>query len=246
MGATIKRRTKDESPISDAICTPKWLNDRLGHFDIDPCSNSRSTVNAAWSFTLEKKLDGLRLPWRGRAFENYPYNDPWPWAVKSIEELRSGRCTELVILAKFDTSTDAWHMFTQAIEYAGIDFPLYPELWAFNERLQFDEPPELVEMRKAKRREAIERVESVACPRDACFGKTNGGPCATRNGNPHPERIRAAGLKSIPSEKTSNNFCSAIIHHRGTAPKLDLEDIATRWIRPLPAAPLRGVGLAHG
>lgn len=233
MTATIRKRRKDEAPISDSCNTPLWLNDMLGQFSTDPCSNDRSTVHADWSFSLEKKLDGLKLPWRDRAFSNWPYSDPDPWADKAIYELQLGRCTELVVLAKLDTSTDWWSTITQPIKFVDINFELEPEIWPFNKRLQFDEPPELVEMRIKKRREAIARVERVACPRDGCFGRTGGGPCATRNGSPHLERIHAAGLKSIPSETTSNNFCSVIIHHRGKAPKLNLESVATRWVRPI-------------
>lgn len=242
--ATIRKRSKDESPISDSCNTPSWLNDRLGRFDIDPASNLRSTVHAAWSYALEKGLDGTKLPWVGRGFLNWPYSDPEPFAIKAIEELRAWRCTELVVLCKTDPSTDWWALITQPIQFEGVDFELYPERWDFNERLQFDEPEELVAMRLKKRADAIALVESKPCPRDACFGRTGNmtrtsdgrtsyGPCATRNGTPHRERILAAGLKSIPSETTSNNFCSSIIHHRGLAPKLNLEDVATRWVRPV-------------
>lgn len=231
MAATIQKRTRDEAPISDAMCTPRWLNEKLGRFDIDPASNDRSTVNADWAYSLEKHLDGLKLPWRGRAFLNHPYGDPDPWMDKAIYELRSRRCTELVNLTKLDPSTDWWAVITQPIEFDGV--LLHPELWAFNKRLQFDEPIELVEMRKAKRAAAIHAVEETRCPREGCYAAAapwHGVHCATRTGAPHLERAKAAGI-TIPSETTSNNFCSAIIHHRGRAPMLDLEEYATCWVR---------------
>lgn len=235
MTATIRKRGRDESSISNSICTPKWLNDALGYFDFDPCSNDRSTVHAGITYSLEKKLDGLRMPWRGRGFVNWPFGDPLPFAEKAIFELREGSCTELVVLCKDDGSTEWWHTITQPIQYAGMTFELYPDMWRFKERLEYDEPPELVEMREKKRADAIARVYNTVpkCPRDTCFGQMGPGAiCNTRNGTPHLERIHAAGLKSIPSSTTSNNFCSVILHHRGSAPVLDLADVAVRWVRP--------------
>lgn len=237
MTATIRKRVKDEAVISDGICTPLWLNQKLGRFDIDPCSNERSTVDAAWSYGLHKRLDGLKLPWRGRTFENWPYNDPEPWALKSIHELTIGNCTELVVLAKDDASTKWWGIITQPVVYAGSRYAMFPEIWKFHERIQFDEPDELIAMRERKRAEAIARVEQELCPRDECIGKgmgRQGQQCATRTGAPHLERIQAAGMKSIPSKTTSSNFPSVIIHHRGPGGAvLDLDDVATRWVRPL-------------
>lgn len=238
MTATIRKRRKDEASVSNSICTPKWLNDRLGRFDIDPCSNDRSTVNADWTYSLEKRLDGLRLPWHGRAFVNWPFGDPLPFAEKAITELSEGRCTELVVLCKDDGSTEWWHTITQPILFDGVPFSLHPEMWRFNERLEYDEPPELVAMREQKRADAIAKIYNAVrkCPRDSCFGQMGvGAICNTRNGTPHLERMQAAGYKSIPSATTSNNFCSVILHHRGLAPKLNLEDVATRWVRPVEA-----------
>lgn len=242
--ATIRKRTKDESGTSDGCNTPRWLTRKLGRFATDPCSNERSTVQADWSYGLHKHLDGLKLPWRDRTFENWPFSDPEPWAIKSIHELTIGNCTELVTLCKLDPSTQWWAIITQPVVFNGC--ARFPDVWVFDRRVEYDEPPELVEMRDKKRREAILRVEQALCPRDECVGKGMGRPgqqCATRTGSPHLERIQAAGMKSIPAATTSNNFCSAIIHHRGDAPVLNLDYrvsdddvLATRWIRPLEAA----------
>jgi len=239
--ATIRKRTKDESSTSDGCNTPAWLNRKLGHFNTDPCSNGRSTVSADWAFSLEKRLDGLKLPWRGRTFENWPFSDPEPWAVKSIHELMIGNCTELVTLCKLDPSTTWWAIITQPIVFDGL--ARFPDIWLFDRRVEYDEPEELIAMRDAKRRQAILRVEQELCPRDECLGKgmgQRGQQCATRTGAPHLERILAAGMKSIPAATTSNNFCSAIVHHRGDAPELTLDVrlsdddvLATRWVRPI-------------
>jgi len=40
----------------------------------------------------------------------------------------------------------------------------------------------------------------------------------------------------IGEVQTSNNFCSALVHHRGNAPRLDLWDVADLWNMVLPFA----------
>lgn len=143
--ATIGRRSKDKTPLSDSTCTPKWLADMLPEVDLDPCSNERSHIKARWSFSLEKKLDGLRLPWNGTVFENYPYSDPLPWIIKTMLELNEGRCKGAIVLAKLDCSTKAWEILTQDVCFLG------PDLWLFKDRIQFDEHPDLVEERRLER-----------------------------------------------------------------------------------------------
>lgn len=43
----------------DSACTPKWLADLLGKFDLDPCSNPRSHIQAQRRLMLENGSDGL-------------------------------------------------------------------------------------------------------------------------------------------------------------------------------------------
>lgn len=192
-GATIRRRKKNETSLSDACCTPKWLADRLPLVDIDPASNPRSWIRSLWSYSLEKKLDGLRLPWRGSAFLNHPYSGPMPWMIKLNYELSIVRCTSAIVLAKLDCSTDWWKILTAPVLRDGIWHT--PDQWQFDDRIEFEMPPELIEKR---RREIQEK--------------------------------KAAGLKA-PPEKTTNNFCSVIIHHRFDGALLKLEDVATLWTR---------------
>jgi hypothetical protein len=78
-------------------------------------------------------------------FLNWPYSDPEPWAEKLIEELASGRCTEAIVLCKLDSSTAWWHTLTS---YGT------PEMWTFDKRILFDEPPALVADRMRKFAEA--------------------------------------------------------------------------------------------
>jgi hypothetical protein len=113
--------------------------------DLDPCSNPRSTVRARRTYSLEKKLDGRKLPWRGSIFLNWPYSDPMPWAEKLIAELESGQVVEAIVLCKLDPSVGWW----QTLMTFGS-----PDLWVFDRRLQFGEPEALVAERLRKYAEA--------------------------------------------------------------------------------------------
>lgn len=170
------------NPFSDSYTTPPWLTAMLPIVDVDPCSNPRSTVRAKRTYSLEKKLDGKKLAWLGSVFLNFPYSDPTPWCEKLIEELTGGRCTEAIVLCKLDPTVSWWHTLTSFGS---------PELWAFDRRVAFGEPPELI----------AERVKKFAEE-----GKKGG-------------------------EKSSTNFASVIVHHRGAAPELKLDAVATRWRR---------------
>lgn len=203
---TIRRRSKDESSLSDSTCTPKWLADMLPDRDLDPCSNDRSHIRARWSFSLEKKLDGLKLPWMGTVYENWPYANPKPWAIKTMHELRIGNCTDAIVLCKLDGSTDWWDIITSWEPEALPDEPLHqpPDLWIFNDRIQFDEDPALIAAR-------VEKYKIDLANYEAGRGKKPVG--------------RADG-------KSSNNFCSAIIHHRHPrTPSLNLSSVAKLWWR---------------
>lgn len=140
----------DDTAFTDAYCTPLWLARRVGPVDTDPCSNPRSWIEAAWSYSLEKGLDGLRLPWRGRTFENWPYSSPLAWAEKGHAELRAGRCTELIILCKLDPTPRWWGVATTAV------LPVL-DRWDFDRRIDFEPHPELVIRRRQARMDAMAR-----------------------------------------------------------------------------------------
>lgn len=222
--ATIGRQPKTLTELSDAACTPKWLCEMLPMVDTDPCSNPRSHVRAYRTFSLEKGLDGLKLPWwRGREwwkdegkeesgsiYENFTYSTPMPWCEKTIEEIRLGHCHEVIVLCKLDPSTRWWKHLTGWDPSMAEDSPLGmpPDMWTFDERIQFEEHPELIALRL-----------------QAMITKW--------------EKKGSKGKK--PTDGTSsNNFCSAIIHHRGfprvdgeivgpRVPRLNLTSVATPW-----------------
>lgn len=148
--ATIRKRKKVETPWSDSYVTPRWLAEMLPTVDIDPCSNYRSWIKAHWAYSLEKGLDGLKLPWRGSAFINWPYSSPRLWAAKTMNELASGVCTQAIVLCKLDPST-SW--FRRMVSFDSLAAPgeilcEAPDLWLFDKRIQFEEPPEALEARR--------------------------------------------------------------------------------------------------
>jgi hypothetical protein len=155
--ATIRKTPKEKNAWSDAFCTPEWLAQLLGYFDFDPCSNDRSHIRAGWAFSLEKGIDGLKMPWRGSGFMNWPYSSPMPWAQKAIHEMTIGNCTELVVLCKLDPSTEWWHTITENV--LGV-----LDRWDFDDRIQFDEHPASIAWRKAQRDAAIERGDEKIPP----------------------------------------------------------------------------------
>jgi hypothetical protein len=130
------------NPLSDSYCSPLWFTRALPLVDLDPCSNPRSTVRSRRRYSLEQRLDGLKLQWVGSVFLNPPYSDPLSWMKKLREEMTAGRCTQAIVLCKHDTSTEWWDVMTRDTS---------PDQWQFpRRRFLFDEPKELVAARVAK------------------------------------------------------------------------------------------------
>jgi hypothetical protein len=231
--ATIRKRKKIDTALSDATCTPEWFCDLLPLVDLDPCSNPRSRVRSRWSFSLEKKLDGLKLPWRAyneqdetwrsaSVFENFPYSAPLPWCKKSIAEIDLGHVHELIVLCKLDTSTEWWDLITQPAMRAP-DSVLSGS--ASDEGLNLD-------------RIALGEEPTWLYPDIWLFDKR-------LQHDEHPEIIAQRVAEQLadgkkrrkpPTGKSSNNFCSVVIHHRGAlngaiVPPLELAPVATRYQR---------------
>jgi len=202
--ATIARRPKDEAALADQSCTPKWLADRLPPRDFDPCSGPRSHVRATVEMSLENGADGLSEPWIGAGFQNNPFSAPLAWMQKATREIEIGNCRDLIVLCKHDPGTAWWHALVRASSGANAARFARVELWMFHKRIQYDEHPELIERRR------LERIAK-----------------AMRDGERDPEVLaRITG-------KSSANFCSAIVHHRGIGyPMLALDDVADRWVTP--------------
>lgn len=96
----------DDEPVieRDTWCTPKWITDTIGRWDLDPCSNKRSTVQAHDVFDLEDgaRMDGLHPPSviddDIRVFINPPYSNVRPWIDVYAH-------TRFCFLLKLDPST---------------------------------------------------------------------------------------------------------------------------------------------
>jgi hypothetical protein len=92
-------------PDRGTWCTPAWLAELLGKFDLDPCSNTRSHVRASRYFALDDGDDGLALAKKvasdTRVFINPPYENG---AV--LRWIRAYQNTRFAFLLRFDPSTD--------------------------------------------------------------------------------------------------------------------------------------------
>lgn len=79
----------------------------LGAIDIDPASNAiaQETVKAATYYTQE--TNGLDKPWNGKVWMNPPYsrNLIGRFIDKMVEEYRTGRCTEAIVLTHNSSDT---------------------------------------------------------------------------------------------------------------------------------------------
>ena len=110
---------------SDSWCTPEWLCDELGEFDLDPCSNPRSHIKSRVALSLENGENGLTAGWMGSVYVNPPYSNPHPWCVRLASHVGPW-----IALVKLDTTTRWWaELMTACTSWA-----------AFRCRIRFDRP----------------------------------------------------------------------------------------------------------
>ncbi len=90
----------DKKITTDVWLTPKWILDKLGHFDLDPCSPNNMPYKIADKYySLENNEDGLLLPWEGRIWLNPPYSN---WG-KFLEKLSKHNNGIALIFARTET-----------------------------------------------------------------------------------------------------------------------------------------------
>jgi hypothetical protein len=114
----------------DGWTTPLWLTELLAPVSLDPCSNSRSTVRAGRTYTLDRGEDGLALPWCGTVFCNPPYSNVLPWA-RRLESVYGSAVTSAAFLVNCDPSTRWWRVLCG----------LLPFRLDFDRRIRFTPPP---------------------------------------------------------------------------------------------------------
>lgn len=113
---------------SDGWCTPKWLAEALGAFDLDPCSNARSHMIApltcGMGIEFGSRRCGLEFDWRtSKVFCNPPYSDVGPWAAKL-----AAHEGPWVALLKLDPTTKWWATLMTAS----------PTVAPFRKRIKFE------------------------------------------------------------------------------------------------------------
>jgi len=101
----------DKVDTTDVWLTPQSLLDKLGHFDLDPCSPKEMPYKIADRFySLENNEDGLMLPWEGRVWLNPPYSN-WVPFMKRLKEHNNGLA---LIFARTETQGFFDHIWNDA------------------------------------------------------------------------------------------------------------------------------------
>lgn len=133
-------------PDSDrnAWCTPRWIAEALGDFDLDPCTNERSHIRAAHACMVERGDDGLCLNGNPGDFftrAGGPATAETDWRVYINPPYERGavqrfvahyKHTRFTFLLRLDPSTD-W--FDEL--YAATAVILIPK----GDRVEFEPPP---------------------------------------------------------------------------------------------------------
>lgn len=110
---------------TDDWITPKWLLDRLGEFDLDPCSCDPQpwpTAKEMWTV----KDDGLMRPWHGLVWCNPPYGRAMGTWLNRLATHNSG-----IALIFARTETDAFFRYV---------WPIASSLLFLKGRLTFNYP----------------------------------------------------------------------------------------------------------
>ena len=69
---------------NDKLKTPKYIIDKLGSFDLDPCAGELTTIGKV-NWCLERSEDGLKNNWFGFVFCNPPFSEKELWIKKMIK-----------------------------------------------------------------------------------------------------------------------------------------------------------------
>jgi phage N-6-adenine-methyltransferase len=98
------------SGTTDDWITPKWLVDRLGPFDLDPCaSDTQPWPCAAQQYTFMD--NGLTKPWNGMVWCNPPYGRS---TATWLERLAAHGTGIALVFARTDTKAFFRHVWHKA------------------------------------------------------------------------------------------------------------------------------------
>lgn len=131
----------------DSWCTPKWLTDLLGGFDLDPCGNSRSHVQARHVVDYQLGGDGCYALAYPRSYKKTQTGDVFtpdtscdtfinpPYARgQTIKWVRHWTSADFTFLLRWDPSTKWFAALIRDCEY----------VWFPNRRINFEPPPGVV------------------------------------------------------------------------------------------------------
>lgn len=122
-------RKRRQQEIHDSWSTPPEFLETivrpiLGTIDLDPASNSAAQEIVEATRWWDAEANGLTQEWEGNVWLNPPYSHPLveQFAMKAIEEVKSGRVEQLLILVNSATTTGWWHALAKACDV--VAFPL--------------------------------------------------------------------------------------------------------------------------
>lgn len=120
-------------PDRDSACTPQWLAELMGMYDLDPCSNGRSHILSKRRYDGSEGQCGLkrasRVPSRWRVFVNPPYSrgQVIRWIFHYLH-------VDFTFLLRWDPSTTWFRVLTESSRCS----------WHCSRRIEFDPPPGVV------------------------------------------------------------------------------------------------------
>lgn len=95
---------------TDSWITPRWILERFGPFDLDPCACDPMPWPSAHRMITEKE-DGLSIPWNGLAWCNPPYGKALAIWLKRMADHNNGIA---LIFARTDTKAFQEWVFPKA------------------------------------------------------------------------------------------------------------------------------------
>lgn len=125
-------QAQDDAPDADrdTWCTPLWIAEAVGTWDVDPCTNERSHVRAKKKLQLERGEDGLAMAQFIAAEKRVWCNPPYS-AGQVIQWVRAYKHTRFAFLLRFDSSTEWFREL-----FAACALILVPR-----RRVNFEPPP---------------------------------------------------------------------------------------------------------